>query len=113
MSLKLPPVPERIKRLTPYKPGKPIEELERELGISGAIKMASNENPLGPSPKAQQAISACLSNLHRYPDGAAFDLRSALSARLGLAMEQVAVTNGSNEIVGLIHIHHLLEQGFY
>lgn len=70
MSRKLPQVPPEITALVPYKPGKPIEELERELGISGAIKLASNENPLGPSPRALEAMHAALTNLHRYPDGA-------------------------------------------
>jgi histidinol-phosphate aminotransferase len=102
MPLQLPPVPERIKQLTPYKPGKPIEELERELGITGAIKMASNENPLGPSPKAREAVRQCAANLHRYPDGAAFELRTALARRLGLELNQVAVTNGSNEMIELL-----------
>jgi histidinol-phosphate aminotransferase len=95
-------VPPEIINLVPYKPGKPIEELERELGISGAIKMASNENPLGPSPKAMAAISDYLKNLHRYPDGASFELRKALSQRLGLAMEQILPTNGSNEVIELL-----------
>ena len=62
-------VADHIKNLIPYPPGKPIEELEREYGISGSIKMASNENSLGPSPKAIAAIKDSLSNLHRYPDG--------------------------------------------
>ena len=58
-----------IEKLTPYPPGKPIEELERELGIVGSIKLASNENPLGPSPKAIKAIKENINNIHRYPDG--------------------------------------------
>ncbi|MCB2227426.1 MAG: histidinol-phosphate transaminase [Desulfarculaceae bacterium] len=96
---KLPPVAPEIEALVPYKPGKPIEELERELGISGAIKLASNENPLGPSPKAVQAMADALGGLHRYPDGAGFELRSALAARYGLAQEQIVLGNGSNEII--------------
>ena len=99
MSKQLPPVPPEILNLVPYKPGKPIEELERELGISGAIKLASNENPLGPSPKAMEAVRACAAGLHRYPDGAAFELRSALAAHLGLAREQILPANGSNELI--------------
>ncbi len=63
-----PLVKECIARIPAYKPGKPIEELERELGITGAIKLASNENPLGPSPKAMDAIREALSGIHRYPD---------------------------------------------
>lgn len=96
---KLPCVPQDILDLVPYKPGKPIEELERELGISGAIKLASNENPLGPSPRAMAAVRECAQNLHRYPDGAAFDLRSALSEHLGLDMERILPGNGSNELI--------------
>jgi histidinol-phosphate aminotransferase len=65
-------VPEWIRTLTPYPPGMPIEELERELGIRDSIKLASNENPLGPSPKAIEAIARALPQLHRYPDGSAF-----------------------------------------
>ena len=99
---KLPPIPPEIQALVPYKPGKPIEELERELGISGAIKLASNENPLGPSPKAVQAMSQALAGLHRYPDGAGFELRRALAARYGLTQEQIVLGNGSNEIIELL-----------
>src|SRR5207244_2490688 len=65
-------VPEWIRTLAPYAPGKPIEELERELGIRDSIKIASNENPLGPSPKALAAIRGALADLHRYPDGSAW-----------------------------------------
>jgi histidinol-phosphate aminotransferase len=95
----LPPVAPEIAALVPYKPGKPIEELERELGISGAIKLASNENPLGPSPKAVEAMAQALSGLHRYPDGAGFVLRTALAERYGLVPEQIVLGNGSNEII--------------
>ena len=67
-----PRAPEHIASITPYPPGKPIEELEREYGISGSIKLASNENPLGPSPRAVEAILAAVSKLNRYPDGSGF-----------------------------------------
>ena len=96
---KLPPVAPEIASLVPYKPGKPIEELERELGISGAVKLASNENPLGPSPKAVEAMAQALKGLHRYPDGAGYELRLALAQRYGLAQEQIVLGNGSNEII--------------
>ena len=76
-------VPPHILSIDPYVPGKPIEELEREYGISGSIKLASNENPLGPSPKAVKAITAALGDLHRYPDGGAFKLRQTLSEHIG------------------------------
>ncbi len=72
-----------VAELEPYQPGKPIEELERELGIQGSVKLASNENPLGPSPKAVEAIRAAAEGVNRYPDGASFRLREALSGRLG------------------------------
>ena len=94
-------VPEWIRTLTPYPPGKPIEELERELGIRDSIKLASNENPLGPSPKAVAAITAALRNLHRYPDGSAFYLKRRLVARLGVSEDELVVGNGSNEIIEL------------
>ncbi len=91
-----------VRDLKPYEPGKPVEELERELGIEGSIKLASNENPLGPSPKAVAALRDALSEVHRYPDGHAFALRSALSERLGVAPEQLVFGNGSDEILELL-----------
>ena len=68
-----------IEDLVPYPPGKPIEELEREFGIRNSIKLASNENPLGPSPRALAAIRERLETLHRYPDGSGYYLKSRLS----------------------------------
>jgi histidinol-phosphate aminotransferase len=82
-----------------YQPGKPIEELERELGISGAIKVASNENPLGPSPKAMAAIPKALPQLNLYPDAGGFALRRALSGKLGVPIEQLTLGNGSNDLL--------------
>jgi len=95
-------VPEWIRSLAPYPPGMPIEELERELGIRDSIKLASNENPLGPSPKALAAIAAALGSLNRYPDGSAFYLKRRLAERLGVAFEELVVGNGSNEIIELV-----------
>ena len=95
-------VPEWIRTLTPYPPGMPIEELERSLGIHDSIKLASNENPLGPSPKAVAAITAALGGLHRYPDGSAFYLKRRLAERLGVPSEEILVGNGSNEIIELV-----------
>src|SRR5205085_8720857 len=92
-------VPPYIESLTPYVPGKPIEELERELGISGAIKVASNENPLGPSPKALAALPAALPQLHLYPDAGGFALRRALAAKYKLELGQIALGNGSNDLL--------------
>lgn len=91
-----------IADLVPYPPGKPIEELEREYGITGSIKLASNENPLGPSPKAVAAISHCLNQLHRYPDGSCYYLATALADKLGVNPAELVFGNGSNEIIGLL-----------
>lgn len=95
-------IPDHIRTLVPYPPGKPIEELERELGITGSIKMASNENSLGPSPKAVAAIQKALVNLHRYPDGSCYYLADALSTKLGIAANQLVFGNGSDEIIALL-----------
>jgi len=92
-------VPEHIAAITPYPPGKPIEELEREYGISGSIKLASNENPFGPSPAAVEAMREALGNLHRYPDGSCYYLTAALAEHLGVAAEQIVCGNGSNEVI--------------
>jgi histidinol-phosphate aminotransferase len=94
-------VAEHIRTLVPYVPGKPIEEVEREFGISNSIKLASNENPLGPSPKAMVAIRDKLSDLHLYPDGDCFYLKSGLAKKLGVAPEQLIFGNGSNELIEL------------
>ncbi len=88
--------------LKAYEPGKPIEELERELGIEGSIKVASNENPLGPSPKAVVAMKRAAETAHRYPDGKNFALRSALASRLGVDENQLIFGAGSDELLELI-----------
>lgn len=95
-------VPQNISSLVPYPPGKPIEELERELGITGSIKLASNENPLGPSKKAIEAASRALAGLHRYPDGSCYYLKEKLSSMLGVSGEMITFGNGSNEIIELL-----------
>lgn len=95
-------VSKNISSLVPYPPGKPIEELERELGIKGSIKLASNENPLGPSSRAVEAVSRALFNLHRYPDGSCYYLREKLSAFLGVSPEMLIFGNGSNEVIELL-----------
>jgi len=92
-------VPSNISEITPYPPGKPIEELEREYGISGSIKLASNENPFGPSPAALSAMQSALEKLHRYPDGSCFYLSESLSTHLGVDQSQIVFGNGSNEII--------------
>lgn len=91
-----------LSQLTPYQAGKPLEELERELGITDAIKLASNENPLGPSPKALSAVQAGLSSLHRYPDSHAYYLKRDLAAQLELSPQQLILGNGSDEILDLL-----------
>ncbi len=93
--------PEYIKAIQPYVPGKPIEELERELGISDSIKLASNENPLGPSPEAIKAIRDSFSDLNRYPDGAGYYLKNALSERLFISPDELILGNGSNELLDI------------
>ncbi|PZN75093.1 MAG: histidinol-phosphate transaminase [Candidatus Methylumidiphilus alinenensis] len=90
-----------VRKLTPYQPGKPITELERELGISNIVKLASNENPLGPSPKALEAIQSGLGALHLYPDGGGFDLKAALAGKLGIEPGQITLGNGSSEVLEL------------
>ena len=85
-----------------YSPGKPIEEVRRELGLSRIIKLASNENPWGPSPLAIQAIREAVSELHRYPDGAAHELRSAVSQKFGVPMNRIVVGDGSDELIQMI-----------
>jgi histidinol-phosphate aminotransferase len=93
---------EHILGIAPYEPGKPIEELERELGIHDAIKLASNENPLPPSERVQKAIAAALGTLNRYPDGSGFYLRQALAKKHGVTPEHVVLGNGSNELIELM-----------
>lgn len=91
-----------IESLSPYVPGKPIEELQRELGLSRVIKLASNENPLGPSPKALAVLAEAAKTLNRYPDGGAFRLRTALADRWKVSLDQVILGNGSDEIIGML-----------
>lgn len=88
-----------VRGLLPYQPGKPIAELEREYGVRNAIKLASNENPLGPSPKALAAVVALLPELARYPDGGGFALKHALSEKLQVTAAQITLGNGSNDIL--------------
>lgn len=95
-------VPDYIQAIAPYVPGKPIEELEREYGVRDSIKLASNENPLGPSPKALAAIGAHLSDLHRYPDGAGHDLTRKIAAFNGVSPDQVVIGNGSDDIIAML-----------
>jgi histidinol-phosphate aminotransferase len=93
---------DHILGIAPYEPGKPVEELERELGIHDAIKLASNENPLPPSERVQKAVAAALPQLNRYPDGSGFYLREALARRHGVTSDHLILGNGSNELIELI-----------
>jgi histidinol-phosphate aminotransferase len=95
-------VPPNIASLTPYVPGKPIEEVEREYGVTNVAKLASNENPLGPSPRGVAAAREALGKLNLYPDGSAYALRGALAARYGVSPAEVFVGNGSNELIELL-----------
>lgn len=95
--------PEYIRSIAPYQPGKPISDVARELGLAEAdiIKLASNENPLGPSPKALEAIRAALPDLALYPDGGGFALKAVICRRFGVTPEQVILGNGSNDVLEL------------
>jgi histidinol-phosphate aminotransferase len=91
----------QLRELVAYEPGKPVEDLARELGIEPGqiIKLASNENPLGPSPQARQAMIETLERAHFYPDGGGYYLREAIAEHVGLGMANVILGNGSNEII--------------
>lgn len=95
-------VPAYVRSIAPYQPGKPISELQRELGIANITKLASNENPLGPSPKALGAAHAMLNECARYPDGNGFALKSALSAQLAVDTNTIVLGNGSNDVIELV-----------
>ncbi|MBN4051096.1 MAG: histidinol-phosphate transaminase [Alkaliphilus sp.] len=92
----------QIKDLVPYKPGKPIEDVKKEYGLTEVIKLASNENPLGSSPKAQEAIRSILGNLSLYPDGNCTDLKEVIAKKLNLSLVQVLPSSGSDEMVDQI-----------
>ena len=91
-----------ILNLVPYKPGKPISETKREYGLTEVVKLASNENPLGPSPKAVQAAMNHLNEQHRYPDPSCYDLVQSIAKKWRVPISQVAIGNGSNEIIDLL-----------
>ncbi len=95
-------VPEHIRSIPLYVPGKPIEEVERERGIRHSIKLASNENPLGPSPRALAALERTLAGVHRYPDSAGYELIRKLAARHRLDPSQIVLGNGSDEIISML-----------
>jgi len=91
-----------VQGLVPYQPGKSISELERQLGIADIVKLASNENPLGPSDQAMEALQAALPELARYPDGSGFALKNALADKLAVETGQITLGNGSNELLELL-----------
>ena len=95
--------PSYVRAIAPYQPGKPISELARELGLrpEGIVKLASNENPLGVSPKALHAMQQALADIARYPDGNSFALRDAVCDKFGLQPGQLVFGNGSNDILEL------------
>jgi histidinol-phosphate aminotransferase len=93
---------EQILDIQPYQPGKPIEEVERELGIPGAVKLASNENPFAPPPAVLEALRKALAGLNRYPDGPGYYLRQALAKKHGVSPDAIVLGNGSNELIELL-----------
>ncbi len=95
--------PDHIRAIAPYQPGKPIAELAREMGLDerDIVKLASNENPLGISPKAKAAIAGCLDELALYPDGNGFELKSAIARKYGVGLDQIVLGNGSNDVLEL------------
>ncbi|MHB1189038.1 histidinol-phosphate transaminase [Thiobacillus sp.] len=96
--------PPHVRAIAPYQPGKPISELARELGLNEAdiVKLASNENPLGPSPRALAAAQDALYDMALYPDGAGFALKTKLSEKLGVAANQIVLGNGSNDVLDMV-----------
>lgn len=106
------PINPTLQDLPVYQPGRPIEEVARELGLpaAGIIKLASNENPLGPSPAALKAMREVLANIHLYPDGNAYYLKQRLAAKLGIEPAQLILGNGSNELLEFVG-HAFLEPG--
>jgi histidinol-phosphate aminotransferase len=100
--MKTPRRPIHLEGLELYEPGKPIEEVQRESGLRDVVKLASNENPLGPSPRALEAVRSALAGIHRYPDGPARALREALATRHDLATGQIVIGNGSTDLIDLV-----------
>jgi len=102
--------PAWVRSLEPYEPGMPLEELERRYGIRDSIKIASNENPLGPSPRAVAALQGALAGLHRYPESAAPELTERLAAAHGIDPARIVIGNGSNELIELL-VRALVQPG--
>src|SRR5688572_27505653 len=91
-----------VRTIAPYIPGKPLEELEREYGISDSIKLASNENPLGPGPKAIAAMQKAVTEIGWYPDGGGFVLKQALAKKYGCELDCITLGNGSNDVLVML-----------
>ncbi|MFN3652877.1 MAG: histidinol-phosphate transaminase [Armatimonadota bacterium] len=102
-----PAVPSHVEKLRPYVAGKPIEEVEREYGLTDVVKLASNENPLGPSPRALEAVRTALPGIAQYPDGGCFALTNALAEHWRVSPEQIVVGNGSDEIIHYLGLAYL------
>jgi histidinol-phosphate aminotransferase len=105
-------VPDNIARIKPYVPGKPVEEVERELGLSGTVKLASNENPLGASPMAAECARRAIDDVHRYPDGSGWYVREKLSRIHGVPMDQIMLGNGSTDLVEILARTFLGREGW-
>jgi len=95
-------IPDYFSKIKPYVPGKPIEEVEREYGIENSIKLASNENPLGPSPMAVKAIQHAVEKLHRYPDAGGYELIQSIAEKNDIDPENIVLGNGSDDIIALL-----------
>ncbi len=94
-------IPEHVSQLHPYVPGKSEADMARERGLTRVVKLASNENPMGPSPRVTEMLRSCDGSLHRYPDASGLDLREKLSEHHGVAVDQICLGNGSNELIDL------------
>jgi histidinol-phosphate aminotransferase len=99
-----------LNAMKPYVPGKPIEEVQREYGLKDVIKLASNENPLGPSPKALAAIEKALPRLNLYPDSQSYNLRQAIAKHLGFEIERIAIGNGADGVIMQVCLAYLEEE---
>lgn len=96
-----------LELIKPYEPGKPVEEVERELGLTDVLKLASNENPLGPSPAALEALQEQLGSLHYYPDGNCYHLKKALAIKYGISPKEAIVSNGTDELLALLTLAYI------
>jgi len=105
------PIRPNVLSMEPYSPGKPIDEVKRELGLTEVVKLASNENPLGPSPAAVKAVQEAATRMHLYPDASAFELTRAIAAHVGVEPNQIMVGNGSDELIHMIGQVFLGEPG--